>query len=343
MSSPPVRGPVVVLVSFPPDPPDPELERLRNVSDRVDLRVCSYLEPHSARTARGAGARVEVPELDPAFAAELAAAHALLALDLPDGVAELAPELRWVQAVGAGVEHLLRHPLPERIALTNAAGVAAVPIAEFVIARLLGVWKRTTELDALQRDHRWEPTYGRQLAGSSLLVVGLGAIGAAVAERAHALGVEVLAIRGHPRPHPNCAEVAGPERLHELLGRVDAVVLSAPAIAETESMFDAAAFAAMRAGSVFCNVARGSLVDEDALADALRSGHLGAAVLDVTRREPLPEDSPLWDVPNCAISPHSASAPGRYVMDLYGFFADNLSRWLAGEPLRNLVDRDRGY
>lgn len=343
MSGPPPSGPVRVLVSFPNDPGADDLAVLQAVSGRLQLEVVPYLESHAARTARGSGGAPEGAGPDPALRRALAGAHVLLALDLPDGVAELAPELRWVQAVGAGVEHLLRHPLPAEVTLTNAAGVAAVPIAEFVLARILGVWKRVDELDALQRRKVWEPTYGRQLAGSSLLVVGLGAIGQAVAVRARALGMEVLGIRNHPRPHPACSLVAGPERLLELLGEVEAVVLSAPAVPDTADLFGPAAFEAMRPGALFCNVARGSLVDEGALLAALESGRLGAAVLDVTRHEPLPADSPLWDAPRCFLSPHSSSAPGRYVTDLYGFFAANLERWLAGRPLENVVDRGRGY
>jgi phosphoglycerate dehydrogenase-like enzyme len=152
--------------------------------------------------------------------------------------------------------------------------------------------------------------------------------------------MRVLAARRRPgaedRP-PVVDELVGPERLHEVLSRVDAVVVCAPATPDTHDLFDAAAFAAMRPGAVFCNVARGSLVDEAALLDSLRSGHLGAAVLDVTQQEPLPADSPLWDTPNLRLSPHSSASLDHYVESVFELFADNLDRYVRGDPLRNVV------
>ena len=144
-------------------------------------------------------------------------------------------------------------------------------------------------------------------------------------------------MRRRPAPSPVAEEVVGPGQLRDLLPRSDAVVVCAPATPETRDLFGAREFAAMKRGAVFCNVARGSLVDEDALVDALHSGHLGAAVLDVTRQEPLPADSPLWDAPNLHLSPHSAASLDRYAENLFELFADNLDRYLRGEPLRNVV------
>jgi phosphoglycerate dehydrogenase-like enzyme len=134
-----------------------------------------------------------------------------------------------------------------------------------------------------------------------------------------------------------------PDQLHELLALCDAVVLSAPSTAETNDLFDTAAFAAMKPGAVFVNVARGALVDEDALIEALRSGHLGYACLDVQKQEPLPPGSPLWDAPRLQLSPHSAAAIERYLENLYDLFADNLGRYVRDEPLRNIVDLEAGY
>jgi phosphoglycerate dehydrogenase-like enzyme len=230
--------------------------------------------------------------------------------------------------------------------VTNAVGVAAVPIAEFVIARLLGVWKRFADLDALQRDHNWKMTSGRLFDGSTVGLVGLGAIGGAVAVRARALGATTLGIRRSYRPgdqSPLTDELFGPDSLHEVLARCDAVVVSAPATPETENMFDADAFAAMKPGAVFCNVARGSLVDEAALIETLELEHLAAAIIDVARTEPLPPDDPLWDAPNILISPHSSSSQDRYFETLFDLFAENLGRYVRGDALRNVVDRSAGY
>src|SRR5205085_1969227 len=142
---------------------------------------------------------------------------------------------------------------------------------------------------------------------------------------------------------PFADEVFGTDQLLEVLGRCDAVVLSAPSTPETNDLFDAEAFAAMRPGAVFCNVARGALVDEDALVEALRSGHLGAAIIDVTKQEPLPADSPMWTAPRLYLSPHSSTSLDRYLDSIFDLFTDNLRRYVHGEPLRNVVDLSAGY
>jgi len=338
---------VRVLVAFPPDPAAEHLERLRALSPRVEVVACTYMESPEARSARGRGHDAEVsPAALPAdFRAALANAEVVLTLGLPPDVRELAPGLRWVQAIGAGVDHYRGLGL-EGLLVTNAVGVSAVPMAEFVIGRILQVWKRFGELAVRQREHRWDAVYGRTLAGCTLAVVGVGAIGTAVAERAQAMGMRVLGIRRSYTPgatHPACDELFGPDALTAVVARSDAVVLSAPATAETQDLFDADVFAAMRPGAVFCNVARGSMVDEGALVDALTSGHLGAAILDVTREEPLPADSALWDTPGMLLSPHSSTSPEHYYDSVFDIFADNLGRYLRGEPLRNVVDLRAGY
>lgn len=334
---------VRVALCFPSDPGPELLERVRSVDPRVEVVAAPYLETHDQRAARGAGRNASDAEVTAQLRHALAGADAVLAVDLPSGVAELAPRLRWLQVGGAGVDHLRGRGLPADLLVTNAVGVAAPDIAEFVLARIMGVWKRVHELDEAQRQHRWGPLYGRRLAGCTLLIVGLGAIGSEVANRARALGMDVVGIRRSPVPHPACRVVAGPEALMDLVGEADAVVLSAPATPDTRDLFDAGTFAAMRQGAVFCNVARGSMVDEAALVDALTSGRVGAAILDVTEQEPLPDDSPLWDVPNLFVSSHSSSVQDTYRADVVALFADNLGRWLRGEGLRNVVDLTRGY
>jgi phosphoglycerate dehydrogenase-like enzyme len=335
---------MIVHVAYPPDPPAQLVDGLRAVSADFEVVVAPYVEDHGVRAARCQGSLEELRARAPALTDEqrdaFGRAEVLLALDLPVGLGAFAPDLRWVQAIGAGTDHFHGAQLGPDVVITNAAGVAAVPIAEFVVGQLLAIWKRFDELADQQRRHVWKPAYGRQVSGLTLGLVGLGAIGTAVAERARALGMRVLAARRRPgaedRP-PVVDEVVGPERLHEVLSRVDAVVVCAPATPDTHDLFDAAAFAAMRPGAVFCNVARGSLVDEAALLDSLRSGHLGAAVLDVTRQEPLPADSPLWDTPNLRLSPHSSASLDHYVESVFELFADNLDRYVRGDPLRNVV------
>lgn len=340
--------PVSVLVTYPPRLPARWAGRLEDVAPNLELRFCPYEETPRLRTARGqhhldAELRSLVPTLTGEQRAAFGRAEVLLGFDLPLGLGELAPALRWVQAIGAGTDHFWGAGLGPNVAVTTAAGVAAVPIAEFVIGRLLAVWKRFDELAVLQRDHVWEPTYGSLVAGRTISLVGFGAIGRAIAERARALSLHVVAVRRHPdRLDPLADEVYGPGDLCDVLSRSDAVVVCAPSTPDTSNLIDADALAAMRPDAIFCNVARGALVDEQALVSALRAGHLRAAILDVTREEPLPSDSPLWDVPRLLISPHSSAALDGYLDLLLELFADNFGRYLRGEKLRNLVDRSAG-
>lgn len=203
-----------------------ELERLVAVDPRIELVDVRYVEDHALRTRRGADPDLDLRHETPALTEEQRRAfervEVVLAMDLPFDVTRLAPRLRWVQGMGAGVSQLLSAGLPnEQVRLTTAAGVNAVSIAEFVLARLLQVWKRLPELEERQRQHRWDPAYGKEVAGSVLVVVGLGAIGRQVARRARALGMEVLACRRSATEgarDPDVDLLVGPDRLAELLG-----------------------------------------------------------------------------------------------------------------------------
>ncbi len=350
-------APVVVGVLYPPAwYGDREgfagaLAALEALDPRIELVAETYVEPHELRSARGKpGAdahRGEAPPLTDSQRAAFARVHVALAIDLPFDVHEVAPNLEWVQAVGAGTGQLQSAGLAEQgIRLTTAAGANAVAIAEFALARMLQVWKRFREIEDAQRSHHWDPLYGEQVAGATLGLLGLGAINSAVAARAKAFGLRVLATRRSATPGataPDVDQLYPPDALHTMLAQCDAVIAAVPETAETTGLFDAAAFAAMRGGSFFCNVGRGSLVDEVALIDALQRGHLRAAALDVASVEPLPAESPLWDAPNLYLSPHSAAAPAALFANLHELFEDNVTRYLAGEPLRNEVDMGRGY
>ncbi len=346
---------LVVGVLIPPEwlgaDFDAALASLEDLHPSIRVVAETYVESHDLRSARGtpgaADLRGDAPPLSDAQRAAFARLHVVLALDLPFDVAEVAPELRWVQAVGAGTAQLQSAGLgPAGIRLTSAAGVNAVGIAEFVIGRILEHWKQLPVFAAAQARHEWEPAYGRQLAGSTLGLIGLGEINSAVASRARAFDVRILATRRSARPGataPNVDELFTPEDLHRMLRQSDAVVAAVPETPETTGIMNGDAFAAMRAGSFFCNVGRGSFVDEGALIDALGSGHLGAAALDVASEEPLPADHPLWDAPNLRLSPHSAASPAAMFVNLISLFRDNLARYLDGTELRNEVDLTRGY
>lgn len=276
----------------------------------------------------------------------LANAIALITLSTPKDLMTLAPNLRWVQSLGAGVEQFVAAGVrKDKVVVTNASGVSADSMSEFVIGRLLQIWKRFPEADAHQRKRDYVRTFGRTFKGSVLGLVGMGGIGTAVASRARAMGLHVLGLRRSPNK-PGVADASpqgahetfGPGQLHEMLERCDAVVIAAPATPETHHMINDAALKAMKKGVVLVNVARGSLVDTAALLDNLDSHHIGAAVLDVFEEEPLPKESPLWNTPNVFISAHSSVSVDRYMDDVFDLFEDNVKRFVAGNNLVNEID-----
>ena len=273
--------------------------------------------------------------------------HVAITADLPFDVPSRCPNLAWVQAVGAGTTHLQTAGLRQRnIRLTNAAGSNAAAIAEFVLGRLLADAKRFRELESLQQRHDWDSRYGAQLAGTTLGLIGFGAINRAVARRASAMDMRVVATRRTVTnsSHPVGVDVMYPaSELPTMLAECDAVVAAVPETPETNQLINRAAIASMKEGAFFINVGRGSLVDEDALIEALESGRLRGAALDVVSTEPLPHDSRLWDVPNLYLSPHCASAPTAHFRNLHELFRANLRRFLDGAPLQNEVDLTRGY
>jgi phosphoglycerate dehydrogenase-like enzyme len=349
-------GPVVIGVLYPPEWYRDDAGFAREVAElradpRVDVLVAAYVEPHELRSARGKpgaeGLRERAPELSADQRLAFAQIEVALAIDVPFDLPSVAPRLRWVQAVGVGTGQLQSAGLAEGgIRLTSAAGTSGVSIAEFVFARLLEEAKGLRAIEAAQIAHRWEPMYGNQLAGTTLGLIGLGAINAAVAQRAKAFEMRVVATRRSATQGataPDVDELYPPGELHRMLGECDTVVAAVPETPETTGLMDGAAFSAMRPGSFFCNVGRGSLVDEAALVDALARGHLRGAALDVASVEPLPPDRALWDAPNLYLSPHCSAAPAALFVSLHRLFRDNLERYLAGEPLRNEVDLTRGY
>ncbi|MGH0029903.1 MAG: D-2-hydroxyacid dehydrogenase [Myxococcota bacterium] len=269
-------------------------------------------------------------------------AQVLVALNTPKDLREHAPNLVWIQGIGAGMEQFARAGAGGGdLLVTNASGVSSASMAEWVVGRLLQVWKRFREADAFQRERRFERSYGTTFAGATIGIVGLGSIGRAVADRVRPFGCRVLGLKRSHRPgdaSPHADELFGPDQLHEMLARCDAVVVAAPATAETRHLIDARALAAMPPHAVLVNVARGSLVDEPALADAMRNERLKAAVLDVFDQEPLPQDSPLWDLPGVYVSAHSSVSVDRYMDDVFELVLDNVQRYRAGEPLRNAIE-----
>ena len=270
-----------------------------------------------------------------------------------------APHLRWVHSATSGVERALTPAaLSREVVVTNARGVFSRPIAEHVLLMILAVSRHMPQLLELQRERTWQPLEGRELRDLTIGVIGYGSLGRAVASLATAFGSRVIALRRNPAAgdgptgivdedpflvEPRLSKVLGPDGLHELLGESDVVVLAAPLTAETESLIDEAALAAMKPGAWLVNVARGRLVDDHALIRALTEGRIGGAALDTFRDEPLPQSSPLWELPNVIVTPHTSWSSARVLDRSIDLFCDNLRRFRAGEPLRNVVDRAAGY
>jgi glyoxylate/hydroxypyruvate reductase A len=265
----------------------------------------------------------------------------------PADMAGNCPRLRWVQGTSAGIGGFLDRTglAGTELTFTTAAGVHGVPLAEFTLLGLLYFAKGMPALAEAKTARRWQRYASSQLAGSRTLLVGLGGAGRAVAGLLAAAGVEVCGAGRPGRSYdvPGVTGYVGSDQIHRVLPEMDALVLACPLTAQTKGLIGAGELALMRPGSVLVNIARGPVVDEDALVSALRTGHLGGACLDVFATEPLPAASPLWDLPNVIISPHSAAtvmAENGLITDL---FIDNLRRWMAGRPLRNLYDRTAGY
>ena len=340
-----MSDPLVVGVLYPGEwnaDFDQHIGELAAVDPRVEVVVEPYEEPSELRSGRGVppydAVRHLAPPLTPDQRAALAGIECCVALDLPFEVAAVAPRLRWVHALGAGVAQLESAGLREAgIRLTNTSGANATSIAEFVLARILGEFKQVRGLDATQQRKQWLPVYGESIAHKTVGLIGFGPINQAVARRARSFDLEVIALRRSAAPTELADEVVGPDGLHDMLGRCDVVVAAVPESSETHELFDSAAFAAMRDGSMFVNVGRGSLVHEPALVAALHSGKLRAAAIDVTAVEPLPGDSPVWDAPNIYISAHCSTDPNGFFEWVHKVFADNVVRYLGGEPLVNEI------
>jgi phosphoglycerate dehydrogenase-like enzyme len=258
-----------------------------------------------------------------------------------------APGLSWIHARSAGLDRVL---VPEAVAhpavVTNGRGAFSPALAEFVLAALLFFAKDLRRLLAQQAAGAWEPFDSERLEGRTVGIVGYGDIGRAVASRLRPLGTKVLALRRRPElsaGDPLVEEILPADRLLELVARADDVVVAMPLTPETHGFVGREAIAAMKRTAVLVNVGRGPVVDERALADALEQRRIRGAALDVFETEPLPAESPLWRQPNVLLSPHCADHVPGWVDEGMRVFLRQLDRFRRGEPLRDVVDKARGY
>jgi glyoxylate/hydroxypyruvate reductase A len=264
----------------------------------------------------------------------------------PERLPVNAPRLRWIQSTSAGVgEFLSRTGLDvSGIRFTTAAGIHAVPLAEHVVLALLYFSRDVPGMIAAQRAGRWERVTAMPLAGRRMLVVGLGHIGRRVAQVCSAMGMEVWAMRRRGGETVDGVDrLITRESLHEVLPLIDALVVTAPLTVETHHLIGRTELTLLPPTALIVNVGRGAVIDEPELIAALQEGRLAGAALDVFETEPLPADSPLWDLPNVLVTPHTATGSVHENALIVRLFLDNLQRYLDGRPLLNVFDPATGY
>lgn len=314
-----------------------------------------------------------VRQLSPRLSLSLAEGEAQFLENLPDAEVvviwprpfdlSLAPRLKWIQLLSAGLDRFTGHPVMESdIIITTASGIHATPIAEYVLASMLAFSRRFREMWRLQErrewpEDRWEILGGEELRGKTVGILGYGSIGREVGRLCQAFGMRVLATdsalemgdRGY-RP-PGTGDPKGmlldslfpPSQLREMLKECDFLIVAVPLTPETEGMVGREELKAMKGSAYLVNISRGRVVDEEALIEALKEGWIGGAGLDVFAQEPLPQESELWRLDNVILSPHVSANTPHYQERFTELFCENLRRYLAGEELLNVVDKKRGY
>jgi phosphoglycerate dehydrogenase-like enzyme len=280
-------------------------------------------------------------------------AEVILTISLRPQQFAFAHNLRWIHAPTAAVHQLLFPELTaSNVVLTNSREVHGPVVAEHVMALIFALAKKIPQAVLFQQKHEWgqeaiwkDGQHLREIAGATLGLIGVGSIGARVAQMAAALGMRVIAVREHvEKGRPEGVEaVYSPSELNDLLGQSDYVVVAAPLIGATQGLMNAARLSAMKPSAYLINVGRGPQVDDAALVEALVKRQIAGAALDVFEREPLPAESPLWGAENLLITPHTAGLTEKLWHRHYELFSDNLRRYLAGDSLRYVVDKQKGY
>ncbi len=263
-------------------------------------------------------------------------------ISFPSHLLSSAKRLRWIQVTGAGVDAFLaKSDLPDGVMLTRADVSFGDQIAEYVIGHLLSLTQRLRDVHHLQAERTWQPLEVEFLNGKTLGVAGTGSIGRAVADRARGMGMSTIGLARTPRRLPGFETVYGSEEIASFLSQSDVFVICLPLTEATRGLFGREQLALLKDSAVLVNVARGPIVDEEALINALKNHQIRGAILDVFEREPLPPDSPLWAMTNVTITSHHSGL--NIPDDIVDFFLENLRRFQTGEQLDGLVDLMRGY
>jgi phosphoglycerate dehydrogenase-like enzyme len=303
-----------------------------------------------------AGTQAVVVTTSDELSVYLSDAEILCSSTVPANWRTLAPGLRWLQFPGAGIDSLASTGLLDAdsgVIVTTAAGIHATTISEYVFGSMLMFNWNWPQMVRLQDEHVWARSAtwyhlgGHELAGQTLGIVGLGSIGRRIAQLGHAFGMRVLgtrrSIQNQGDQELDVDQSFPPEQLHELLHLSDYVVISVPLTRETEKLIGETELRTMRRNAYLVNIARGRVIDEQALVRALREGWIAGAGLDVTEEEPLPSESPLYSMPNVILTPHISGNSAHYDTRLAALFADNLKRYRIGQQLQNRYDPSRGY
>ena len=339
--------PLVVLIATPLEPD--HVERIRTLDPRIKLLFDPELLPRPRFVSDHTGPPTvqRTPEHEARFLEMLGQAEVLFDFDRAHirDLSTVAPRVRWVQSTSAGIGQMVKRVGLDKagIVITTSSGVHARPLADFCLMAMLMFAKDYVRMERDKKAKHWERYCGEELTGKTLAIVGLGRVGQEVARHGKRMDMRVVGMRRTDVPVVGIDKMFDRDQLRDVLGETDFLVLAAPHTPETEGIIGADEIAAMKRGAVLINIGRGQLVDEPALIRALQEGHLAGAALDVFSAEPPHADSPLWDMPNVIISPHSASTVTQENARITELFCDNLQRYLSGRPLRNVLDTEKLY
>ena len=337
---------LVVMIAAPFEPE--HIERIRAVDPRIELLHDADLLPAPRYVSDHAGAPMKrTPEQEARFLEMLGRAEVLF--DFPSGhyrdLPAVAPRLRWLQSTSAGIGQMVKRVGLDQtdITFTTASGVHARPLADFCLMAMLMFAKDHARMERDKQAKRWERYCGEELTGKTLAIVGVGRVGQEVARHGKRMDMRVTGMRRSAAPVPDVDRLFDRAELPTMLREADFLVLAAPHTPDSEGIIGEAELALLKPSAVLINIGRGALVDEHALIRALQEKRLAGAALDVLRDEPPPQDSPLWDMPNVILSPHSASTVTQENARITEIFCDNLRRYLRREPLRNVLDKEKLY
>ena len=280
------------------------------------------------------------------FAASMKDAEVLLTWNLPtEDLGDVAPKLKWIHCIGAGVEHLLPMDwLPEGVVLTNNKGVHAAKAGEFGLMSILMLHSHMPTIVTNQRDRVYDSLYASPIAGKTLVVIGTGTLGGSVAKKLQGLGVHVIGVNRHGKPVDGCDEIVTSGQLEEVLPRADYLLCATPDTPDTRGLLGRRQLDLMKTHAGLVNIGRQSIVDYDALCDKLEEGSLAGAIVDVFDAEPIAASSRLWNTRNLIITPHVSADDGdAYVPMTIDLFLRNMALHLAGKPLLNPVRPELGY